>query len=128
MFTSEDTTDFPIPTAMTSGDHIEHLQDVQFSVEDVMSLLSNLLIDITRGNDELSPCLLFELKDYIAYPLHLLFCRSLDVGVVPEDWKCASITPVFKKGHRNKAENYRPVSLTSQVCKIRSLRQSSGTQ
>jgi len=37
VFTSEDTTDIPIPTAMTSGDHIEHLPDVQFSVEDVMS-------------------------------------------------------------------------------------------
>ena len=61
---------------------------------------------------------LTELKDYIAYPLYLLFRRSLDIGVVLEDWKCANITSIFKKGHRNKAENYRPVSLTSQVCKI----------
>ena len=118
VFTSEDTTDIPIPTAMTSSDYIAHLQDVHFSVEDVMSLLSKLRIDKAGGNDELSPRLLLELKDYIAYPLYLLFRRSLDIGVVPDDWKCANITPIFKKGHRNKAENYRPVSLTSQVCKI----------
>ena len=103
---------------MTSSDYIAHLQDIHFSVEDVMSLLSKLRIDKAGGNDELSPRLLLELKDYIAYPLYLLFRRSLDIGVVPEDWKCANITPIFKKGHRNKAENYRPVSLTSQVCKI----------
>ena len=43
---------------------------------------------------------------------------SLDSGIVPEDWKLANVTPVFKKGSRNQAENYRPVSLTSQICKI----------
>ena len=30
----------------------------------------------------------------------------------------ANITPLFKKGLRNKPENYRPVSLTSVVCKL----------
>ena len=88
VFTSEDTTDIRNCTAMTSGDHIEHLQDVQLSVEDVMSLLSKLRIDKAGGNDELLPCLSFEIKDYIAYPLYLLFHRSLDVGVAPHDWKC----------------------------------------
>ena len=48
MFTSEDTTDIPIPTAMTSSGYIAHLQDVHFSVEDVMSLLSKLRIDVTK--------------------------------------------------------------------------------
>ena len=65
VFTSEDTTDIPIPTAMTSSDYIDHLQDLHFSVEDVMSLLSKLRIDKAGGNDELSPRLLLELKDYL---------------------------------------------------------------
>ena len=30
----------------------------------------------------------------------------------------ATITPLFKKGSRNKPKNYRPVSLTSVVCKL----------
>lgn len=35
----------------------------------------------------------------------------------PSDWKQANIVTIlfYLKGHRNKAENYRPVSLTS-VC------------
>jgi hypothetical protein len=37
---------------------------------------------------------------------------------VPSDWKKALITPLFKKGERNVASNYRPVSLTSVVSKI----------
>ena len=34
------------------------------------------------------------------------------------DWKSALVTPVFKKGNRSTPANYRPISLTSIVCKI----------
>ena len=34
------------------------------------------------------------------------------------DWRDANISPVFKKGDRHQAENYRPVSLTSISCKL----------
>jgi len=48
-----------------------------------MALLSKLRIDKIGGRDELSPRLLLELKDNIAYPLYVLFRKSLDAGVVP---------------------------------------------
>jgi len=44
--------------------------------------------------------------------------QSLESGVVPSDWKTANITPIFKKGSKSQVENYRPVSLTSQICKL----------
>ena len=68
--------------------------------------------------DNLLPRFLLQIKEQIAYPLYLLFRKSPDEGSVPEDWKCANVSPVYKKGNRNKAENYRPISLTSQICKL----------
>ena len=47
-----------------------------------------------------------------------VFNLSLKEGVVPFEWKEANIIPLFKKGSRNKSENYRPVSLTSVICKL----------
>ena len=47
-----------------------------------------------------------------------MFNLSLEEGIVPSEWKEANITQLFKKGSRNKPENYRPVSLTSVVCKL----------
>ena len=51
---------------------------------------------------------------------HSLWCirDPFDEGVVPENWKEANISPIFKKGKRTDAGNYRPVSLTSVPCKV----------
>ena len=43
---------------------------------------------------------------------------DIPIWVYPEDWKIANVTPIFKKGSKLSAGNYRPVSLTSQVGKI----------
>jgi hypothetical protein len=44
--------------------------------------------------------------------LTIIFRRSLETGEVPPDWRSANVSPVYKKGDRYKAENYRPISLT----------------
>ena len=55
----------------------------------------------------------------IAPMLTAIFKKSRDYGVVPEDWKTANITPVFKKGKRSDAKlNYRPISLTCIAFKL----------
>ena len=46
-----------------------------------------------------------------------IFQQSLDSGVVPTQWKHAYVSPVFKKGSKTDPKNYRPISLTSVVCK-----------
>jgi len=48
----------------------------------------------------------------------VIFQKSLESGRVPEDWTIADITPLFKKGGRQKMENYRPIRLTSVVGKV----------
>ena len=67
------------------------------------------------GVDGIPPKLLMEIVEQISTSLAKL---SLEGGIFPSEWKKANITPLFKKGSRNKPENYRPVSLTSVVCKL----------
>ena len=70
------------------------------------------------GVDGIPPKLLMETVEQISIPLARVFNLSLKEGVVPFEWKEANIIPLFKKGSRNKSENYRPVSLTSVICKL----------
>ncbi|MEG7525297.1 MAG: reverse transcriptase domain-containing protein, partial [Chromatiales bacterium] len=59
-----------------------------------------------------------ELAQELAPILTYIFRRSLALGEVPSDWCIAHVTPIYKKGQKYEAENYRPVSLTSIVCKL----------
>jgi hypothetical protein len=59
-----------------------------------------------------------ETRDEIAPLLARIFRESLRTGVVPRDWKEAKVVPIFKKGSKTSAGNYRPVSLTSICCRI----------
>ena len=72
----------------------------------------------TPGVDGIPPKLLKEIVEQISTPLAKLFNLSLEERIVPSEWKEADITPLFKKGSRNKPENYRPMSLTLVVCKL----------
>ena len=44
--------------------------------------------------------------------------KSFSVGLLPDEWKHADITPLHKKGSKSSRENYRPISPTSIACKI----------
>ena len=46
-------------------------------------------------------------------PLRLIFTKSLEEEKVPDIWKAGHVSAIHKSGSRSKAENYRPISLTS---------------
>lgn len=54
----------------------------------------------------------------MAEPIAKLFNLSMKTGALPSDWRQANVTPVFKKGSKHQANNYRPISLTSLVVKV----------
>ena len=70
------------------------------------------------GPDEVHSRVLRELGRSLAYPLTLLYQRSLDTGMLPAVWKLGKVVTIFKKGDKHCPGNYRPVSLTSVSCKV----------
>jgi hypothetical protein len=76
----------------------------------VLKLLLNLNPHKDTGPDQLSTRFLKEMATSITPSLTLIFQTSLERGKVPDDWKTAHVTPIFKKGDKSKPSNYRPVS------------------
>ena len=72
----------------------------------------------STGVDGISPKILKETVEQISKPLAHVFNMSLQEGIVSLEWKEANIIPLLKQGSRNKSVNYRPVSLTSVICKL----------
>ena len=71
------------------------------------------------GTDKLGSSFIKRLAGSLALPLMMLFRKSMETGEVPEQWREANVTAIFKKkGSRCEPGNYRPVSLTSQIGKI----------
>ena len=83
----------------------------------VQAELKKLKTNKCPGPDSVHPRILKEASDIISKPLSIIFRESLNIGHLPEEWKTAHVTAIFKKGNKTLPENYRPVSLTSVVCK-----------
>ena len=70
------------------------------------------------GPDELHPRVLKELASELGPVFAHLFQQSIDTVEIPKEWSLANICPLFKKGDKSLACNYRPVSLTCVPCKL----------
>lgn len=105
----------PVPTMAFQG---PKMQDVEITIQDVRTRLKKLNPSKAPGPDGVSPLILKECADILCHPLQDIFRTSIIKGEVPSEWKKANITPIYKKGNRSDALNYRPVSLTSVVSKV----------
>ena len=118
VFTREDTSSLPVPETKFKGSEGERLGQLVVTPEVVASKINNMKDNKSPGVDGISPKILKETAEQISTPLAHVFNMSLQEGIVPLEWKEANIVPLFKKGSRNKSVNYRPVSLTSVICKL----------
>ena len=84
----------------------------------VLKKLKQINVNKAPGPDGVPGIVLKNLADVIAEPLAIMFQKSVDTGELPKEWKTANVSPIYKKGDKTLASNYRPVSLTSVTCKI----------
>ena len=118
VFTTEDISSLPVPATKFDGDKSDHLGQLFVNFEMITKNITKLKGNKTPEVDGMPPKLPKEIVEQIRTPLSKVLNLSLEEETVLSDWKEANITPLFKKGSRNKPENYRPVSLTSVVCKL----------
>ena len=116
VFTKEDT-QYQNLSMNDKVDDEGSIKDISFNRSDIEKLLTELKPDKSPGPDQFHPKLLKSCPS-LSTPLYLLFRQSLDSGSLPLDWKTSNVTPIHKKGSKSSPSNYRPVSLTSIVCKL----------
>ena len=114
VFTEEDTSFIPAPT----GKPLPSMEEIVVTEEGVRRLLHKMNPHKAAGPDTIPAKVLKECADELSPMLVILFNKTFSDGLVPDDWKKANVTAIFKKGNRSDAANYRPVSLTSLCCKI----------
>ncbi|PKU46175.1 rna-directed dna polymerase from mobile element jockey-like [Limosa lapponica baueri] len=86
--------------------------------EVVNDLLMHLDTHKSMRLDEIHPRVLRELAGELTKPLSIIYQQSWSTGEVPDDWRVANVTPIYKKDWKEDPGNYSPVSLTSVPGKI----------
>lgn len=113
-FTKEPEGELPTP----AGPAYLSMSDISITINGVQKLLAGLNPHKAMGPDKLPPTVLRGLSIEIAPILTQIFRKALSSETTPSDWRQANVTPIFKKGQKYLASNYRPVSLTCVCCKL----------
>ena len=117
VLTREDTSNIPEPETLFRGSETDELHNINLTTDRVKKRLNLMNPNKAPGNDDINPAIIAATADQIAEQVTDIFKKSIDEGIVPEDWRTSNITPIHKKDSRSKAENYRGVHLTAQLCK-----------
>lgn len=94
------------------------LGEIEVQYDSVLTALQSIDTSKSSGPSNFPPVMLKNCAQTVAKPLHLLFTKSLEVGIFPSTWKSSFITPIFKSGARNKVENYRGVAILQSIPKL----------
>ena len=115
VFTSEPDGEIP---KLIQRDILMEMDNLEVTKDKVLKAIKKLKINKSPGPDGMHPRVIKEVINSIVVPLEIIFSASVNLKVVPDSWKEAKISTIYKKGNKRIASNYRPVSLTSVVCKL----------
>ena len=103
VFTREDTSSLPVPETKFNGTEGDMLEQLVVNPEVVASNINNMKDNKSPGVDGIAPKILKEPGEQISMQLAHVFNMTMQEGIVPLEWKEATIIPLFKKGSRNKS-------------------------
>ena len=116
---------FSNPSEVSINDVQDHLDldtsvidDIDFTEDDIIGAINNMPLHSASGPDKFPSSVLKECKNQLSSPIHHLWRKSLDKSSIPTEYLQQTIVPIYKKGDRSLASNYRPVSLTSHIIKV----------
>ena len=94
------------------------LNIIDITRQQIEDIISTLEVNKAAGPDLISHKLLKNIKQSISKPLQILFNKSLLDQTFPKKWKHSLVNPLFRKGDKSLACNYRPISVLSCVGKL----------
>jgi hypothetical protein len=115
VFTRKDDANIPTPRQHNVR---TRLTNSFITAEKVRKQIKKLKPTRAAGPDGISAKLLQNCTDEISPVLATIYRKSLKEGATPAEWKTANVVPIFKKGSKKIAGNYRPISLTCICCKV----------
>ena len=86
--------------------------------KEIKDIIDSLKNNASPGIDNITTEILKAISNKITKPLCHIINLIFTKAICPSHFKIAIIKPIYKKGDRNKVENYRPISLISNVAKI----------
>ena len=114
VFTPQSGKTFP----QLQGTQFPKIKPLHISENGVFMLLDRIDVSKSSGPEKLPGRLLQSLAKEITPVVHFILTQSLCTGELPTEWTQANVAPIFKKGSKLQAVNYRPVSLTCITCKL----------
>ena len=115
VFTREPSGPIPEPKPQET---IAAIHNTIFSEARIKKKLTTLNTSKLPGPDNLHWRVLKEVAQSIAKSIQQLFALTMNNGSLPLIWKRANVSLIFKKGKKQLASNYRPVSLTCILGKV----------
>ena len=94
------------------------LNTIEISASDVIQAIKRFDVNKASGPDLISPKLIKEGMSQLVNPFTRLFNLFLRLKTVPDPWKESNVIPVHKKDNTSDPNNYRPISLLSNVGKL----------
>lgn len=94
------------------------MPSITIHTKEVRKALQNLDVNKASGPDGIPARLLRVCAPELSPVLTRLYRLSLLTRAVPQSWKLANVQPVPKKGDRADPTNYRPIAITSILCKV----------